>query len=142
MNDAEVNKKRLFADTQHLSLATVSVDGSPYGTWLRFVSDEKYIYFDNVPESAHVSNIRRDPRVYLTILNLDGEDSISGYIRSRAEILTGAEAEQALVLLGTVGTPDPVNNVYCRVKIGEIDTDKKAKNPQRQFYFVNREEEG
>ena len=138
----EENMKRLFGETRHLSLSTVNADGSPYGTWLRFVSDGEYIYFDNVPGSVHVGNIRRDSRVYLTILNLDGtEDSVSGYIQSRAEILDGEEAERALALLKTVGTPDLVNNVYCRVKIGEIDVDKKVKNPHRQFYFVNREEE-
>ena len=134
------NRDKLFFETRILSLATICEDGGPYGTWLRFVSDGEYIYFDNVPDAVHLENIRRDGRVFVTILNLDGEDSISGYIRSRAEVLDGVEAKKALELLKTVGSPDPKNDMYCRVKIGEIDPDKKVKNPHRQFYFINREE--
>jgi len=131
------NMKKLLIDTPYLSLSTVCEDGSPYGTWLRFASDGKYLYFDNVPSSAHIANIKRDARVFVTILNLSGKDSISGYIKSCAEIITGDEADKATKLLKERGaTPDPNNGVVCRVRIGEIDRAKKVKNPERQFYFV------
>ena len=134
------NMRKLFFETRILSLATVCDDGAPYGTLLRFVSDGEYIYFDNVPESVHLANIRRDSRVFVTILNTDGADSVSGYISSRAEIISGVEADRVFELLETVGKPDPKNNVYCRVRIGEIDSEKRVKNSHRQFYFVNEKE--
>jgi len=131
------NMRKLFFETRILSLATVCDDRAPYGTLLRFMSDGEYIYFDNVPTSVHLNNIRRDSRVFVNILNTDGADSISGYIRSRAEIISGVGADRVFELLKTVGSPDPKNNVYCRVKIGEIDKTRKVKNPERQFYFIN-----
>lgn len=137
----EKNLKKLLSDTRILSLSTVCEDGSPYGTWLRFACDGEYLYFDNVPNSIHIANIKRDPRVFITILNLENVDySISAYIKSHAEILTGDGAKKALDLLKTVGMPDPKNDIYCRVKIGEINKDKYVKNPNRQFYFVAEEE--
>ena len=140
MRKMSENLCKLFSESRHVSLSTICSDGSPYGTWLRFASDGEYLYFDNVPSSVHVDNIKHDPRVFITLLNLEDPDySISGYISSYAEILSGDEAKKAFKLLQTVGHPDPKNDIYCRVKIGEIDKLKRVKNPDRQFYFISEE---
>ncbi len=54
------------------SLATLNADGTPYCTPIHFVHYKGYIYFHGLPKGKKLENIARDPRVGVTIYEMDG----------------------------------------------------------------------
>lgn len=57
----------ILADNNILTLATNREDGWPQATTVGYVNDGLHIYVATFPASQKVQNIRRDPRVSLTV---------------------------------------------------------------------------
>ncbi|HYW04330.1 MAG TPA: pyridoxamine 5'-phosphate oxidase family protein [Gammaproteobacteria bacterium] len=76
-----------------LTLATVRPDGYPQATTVGYVNDGLDIYVGTFDQAQKVANIRRDPRVSLTV-NTEIRDwsRIRGLsMGGRAEVVTGPE---------------------------------------------------
>lgn len=54
------------------SLATLNSDGSPYVAPVHFISYNGSIYFHGLPKGQKIDNINADPRVSMTIYEMDG----------------------------------------------------------------------
>lgn len=53
------------------SLATLNNDGSPYVTPVHFISRNGCIYFHGLPKGQKVNNIKADPRISMTVYEMD-----------------------------------------------------------------------
>jgi len=88
----------LLAEHNILTLATNREDGWPQATTVGYVNDGLDLYVATFPESQKVQNIRRDPRVSLTV-DRDEPDwnRIKGLsMAATAEIVTGSEHIRAI----------------------------------------------
>lgn len=54
------------------SLSTLNNDGSPYVTPIHFVRIDRFIYFHGLPKGQKIDNIKKDPRVSMTVYEMDG----------------------------------------------------------------------
>ncbi|HZK02404.1 MAG TPA: pyridoxamine 5'-phosphate oxidase family protein [Anaerovoracaceae bacterium] len=63
--------KQLLCTTLTGSLATLGSDGAPYVTPIHFVSLNGDIYFHGLPMGQKLDNIKADPRVSMTIYQMD-----------------------------------------------------------------------
>lgn len=54
------------------SLATINGDGSPYVTPVHYVYLDNSIYVHCLPKGTRLDNLKADPRVCLTIYEMDG----------------------------------------------------------------------
>ncbi|MGL5512491.1 MAG: pyridoxamine 5'-phosphate oxidase family protein, partial [Sporomusa sp.] len=53
------------------SLATLNNDGSPYVTPVHFLYHNNFIYLHGLPKGQKADNIKADPRVSMTVYELD-----------------------------------------------------------------------
>jgi len=92
----------VLAKHNALTLATNREDGWPQATTVGYVNEGLTIYVMTFPEAQKVANIRRDPRVSLTV---DSEESDWGRIKglsiaATAEFVTDAgEIQHAIHLM-------------------------------------------
>ncbi len=69
LTDEQIN--RLLSRTLTGSLATLGSDGAPYVTPIHFVSLDGAIYFHGLPKGKKLDNIKADPRVSMTVYEMD-----------------------------------------------------------------------
>lgn len=62
---------KVLSCSQVGSIATLNSDGSPYVTPVHFVSRNGFIYFHGLPKGQKIDNIKNDPRVSMTIYEMD-----------------------------------------------------------------------
>ncbi len=53
-------------------LATLNADGTPYCTPIHFVYFDGAVYFHGLPKGKKLENIARDPRVSVTVYEMEG----------------------------------------------------------------------
>lgn len=63
---------RLLSRSMTGCLATLNRDGSPYVTPVHFINENGFIYFHGLPKGQKVDNIKSDPRVSMTVYEMDG----------------------------------------------------------------------
>lgn len=62
---------RLLSHSLTGSLATINSDGYPYVTPVHFVRLDGFICFHGLPKGQKINNIKADPRVSMTIYEMD-----------------------------------------------------------------------
>jgi hypothetical protein len=133
MNRFDTDFARLFRETKHLTLATTSRDGQPWGTPLHFASDGQNIYWANSAQTVHTQNLRDNPRAFLTIMAekvSDDAHTPAAYIQTtvteiaRDQVPAGIRAE--------LGADEAM--VYCVAEIGELD-EAKSELDWQNYYF-------
>jgi nitroimidazol reductase NimA-like FMN-containing flavoprotein (pyridoxamine 5'-phosphate oxidase superfamily) len=129
--------------TRTMVLSTISVDGTPWGTPLRFTFDGANIVWDNSPGSVHLANLLRDGRCFITIVNFDEEHSRAIYIKTLAKKLPADEAKKARKLLEKWGETDLENEAIFMAPMGEmsrVKPDTEKENGSLRAYFEYKEE--
>jgi general stress protein 26 len=109
-----------------LTLATVREDGYPQATTVGYVNQGLTIYIGTFPQAQKVANIRRCPKVSLTIdRDYDDWSQIKGLsMGGTAEVLTDSEEIQRVVALFKAKFPqiaalpvpeDPASLVFIKI---------------------------
>ena len=101
MDDLAFNQKiaAFLAVCKTASLATVNPAGEPCNANIQYVNDDAWrLYWVSNASSVHSLNLVEKPDAAVTIYShLDDQDLIHGLqMRGKAEVLEGAEAEDAL----------------------------------------------
>jgi PPOX class probable F420-dependent enzyme len=72
------NQVKLFRDRNWATVTTLRADGSPHATPVWIDTDGEHVIFNTVIGRAKERELRRDPRVAVTVL--PAEDQQSGYV--------------------------------------------------------------
>jgi PPOX class probable F420-dependent enzyme len=84
--------KRLFEDPNLLFVATVNADGSPQVTPVWTAVEDGYITFNTAIGRAKERNLRRDPRVGLSIADRDDPYETVSVVGRAVALVEGDEA--------------------------------------------------
>src|SRR6476620_8776694 len=130
LNDAA---RELIGDGTDATLVTLNADGSPQVTvvWMALEStpDGDELVRAHLAEYQKTRNIRRDPRVALTIVSKDHPDQQTPYlsVTGRARIVEGGApellAELAEAMLGSsehFPPPDSPRGLLTRIRIDKV----------------------
>lgn len=63
---------RLAESAQTATLATLNSDGSPYAVPVHYVYCNNCVYFHSSPKGQKIDNLKADPRVSMTIYEMEG----------------------------------------------------------------------
>jgi len=85
---------RLFNAPNFATVCTVMPDGSPEATVVWVESDSDHVYFNTAMHRLKVRNIQRDPRVAISVFDI--QDPYNGVsVRGRAELIQEGALENA-----------------------------------------------
>lgn len=86
---------RLLNAPYFATVATVMPDGSPEATVVWIESDAEHIYFNTAVHRLKARNLRRDPRIAITVFDPEKPTERALAIRGRAELITEGAYEHA-----------------------------------------------
>lgn len=130
--------ERILSSTEYCTIATLCEDGSPWNVPVRFAYDAEYLYFRSPVGTMHGSNIQRDERVAMVVV--DTNQSVKGAvcIHTFAERLSGVEEDRAKQVFDHRFNNPPGQwdkTEYFKVGIGELD---ESRTTYAMYYFRNR----
>ncbi len=127
----------VLKNTRHMTLSTVCENGSPWGTPVRFIFRCGKIYWTNVDKSVHMGNIRRDNRIFISVVNYDQEKYRAAYIKTVAKQIAAVKNPEIFAKFFKSGKYNPKDFVLCSADIGRPDASKPRED--RLYYYVNEE---
>ena len=130
-----IELKEIFEGTEYCTLATVCEDASPWSVPIRFAYDDHSLYFRSPAGTTHGSNITRDSRVSIVIVDTSQSTKGAVYLHSNAEKLDDKDEQYATNVFNQRfnNPPDQWSETeYYRVAIGTLD---EARTKARMYYF-------
>jgi PPOX class probable F420-dependent enzyme len=89
----------LLSKPNHAVLATINADGTVHSTIIWIDAEGEHLTFNSARGRVWPTNIARDPRVTLTLLNQDNPYEYAVITGSAAEVDAGEEADKQMDVL-------------------------------------------
>jgi PPOX class probable F420-dependent enzyme len=114
------NVRRVLDGKNFATVATLDADGSPHTSVVWFLRDGDALLFSTKADRVKARNIARDPRVSLSVFELDNPYS-SINVRGTAELIVDEDKalpeQVSMKYLGEPPPPEPEEDVRYVVRI-------------------------
>ena len=100
---------------EHATVATVSIDGSPWNTPVYFARQRGSFYWISRRDAQHSTNVEKNGRAFLVVFDSSRKDSSGAgvYVEASAALVEDGEIQHALeVIYRRRGKPVPSTTDY------------------------------
>ena len=122
----------------YMTLATVSEDGSPWATPVKFGYHDGLVYWRSDPAATHSQNIERDGRVSMSVYDPQSrpgfEELQAVYIQSQATRLDDEQTQDILQKIGDMFSDKDTHSPVYGAPIGKTDQQRSSDNRFYRFY--------
>ena len=142
--------EKIIKSVLYCTLATVSEDGSPWGTPVFFVADENMnLYWWSDEQAQHSRNIAKNPKVFITVFDssLPESQAKGVYISALAEPVSGDDLPRIIDLYNSkakdfeLTTKNTIGNAPTRLYKATPEKKWTNSSGQRNEMYIDIREE-